>query len=183
MTPEEKRLRGLEANRRWRAKNKEKERERHKNRVYSQEERSYRATKSREYYHSNKERIAEHRKRYYEANKDRLNALTKEEMLFKNAQSRARRKKLPFNITLNDIVIPKNCPVFPSIELCHDNNKTQDNSPSLDRIIPELGYVKGNIQVISHRANTVKSCGSIEEHLAVIDYIKRTFPAAQNSNQ
>jgi hypothetical protein len=34
---------------------------------------------------------------------------------------------------------------------------------SLDRIVPELGYVKGNIAVISNRANSLKSNATLEE--------------------
>ena len=37
------------------------------------------------------------------------------------------------------------------------------SSPSLDRIIPELGYVPGNVQVISHQANTMKSNATLKE--------------------
>ena len=52
-----------------------------------------------------------------------------------------------------------------------------DNSPSIDRIIPELGYTKGNIQIISHRANnTIKNNGTIEEHEKIIKYIKNYSP-------
>lgn len=39
----------------------------------------------------------------------------------------------------------------------------QDNSPSLDIIIPSKGYVKGNVWVISNRANRAKSNLSLEE--------------------
>jgi hypothetical protein len=35
----------------------------------------------------------------------------------------------------------------------------------LDKIVPELGYVKGNVQVISTLANTMKNQASIEQLL------------------
>ena len=50
------------------------------------------------------------------------------------------------------------------IPLIH-GNKCTDNSPTLDKIIPSLGYVSGNIWIISHRANTIKSDASIDELL------------------
>ena len=47
------------------------------------------------------------------------------------------------------------------------------NSPSLDRIRPQLGYVAGNVRVISNRANHLKSNGTISEFEAVLAYMKR----------
>ena len=38
-----------------------------------------------------------------------------------------------------------------------------ENSYSLDKIIPELGYVKGNVWVISNKANMIKSNASLKE--------------------
>ena len=47
-----------------------------------------------------------------------------------------------------------------------------ENSPSLDRIDPGKGYVKGNVQVISMQANRMKNDGSIEELLLLSKWIK-----------
>lgn len=47
------------------------------------------------------------------------------------------------------------------------------NSPSLDKIVPELGYVKGNIVVVSLRANQIKSDATIEELQAVAKFYNR----------
>jgi hypothetical protein len=90
-----------------------------------------------------------------------------------NAKQRAKEKNIPFNLLPTDITIPEICPVL-GIKLVNRVGKGHgDDSPSLDRINPALGYVKGNIQVISRRANTIKSFGTIEEHEKVIAYIKR----------
>lgn len=172
LSEEEKRQRGLEANRKWREKNRERELERHRNRVYTEEERRYRRQKGREYHAENRERLVKYSRDYYEKHKDRLNVMTKERMLYKNARSRSRIKNVPFNIEESDIVIPKTCPVFPWIELCATNTSSEDNSPSVDRVIPELGYVKGNIQIISRRANTIKSMGSAEEHERIAEWLR-----------
>lgn len=40
-------------------------------------------------------------------------------------------------------------------------------SPSLDRIKPELGYVPGNVRVILHGLNSLKSTGTDEDVVAI----------------
>jgi hypothetical protein len=85
--------------------------------------------------------------------------------LFHGAKARARRKGLDFDIVLSDIVIPKRCPLL-QIEL-HRNQASEPSSPSLDRKDSSLGYVKGNVWVISHRANTIKNDASLEELTAI----------------
>ena len=47
------------------------------------------------------------------------------------------------------------------------------HSPSIDRIRPSLGYTKGNVAVISHRINTIKSFGTADEHRMIADYLDR----------
>ena len=97
-----------------------------------------------------------------------------ERFLLYSVQQRAKQKSLLCNLTLEDIVIPKYCPVL-GIELRvnHDGGQATDNSPSVDRIKPELGYVKGNVAIISKRANTIKSFGTIAEHQKVIEYMEK----------
>jgi hypothetical protein len=105
--------------------------------------------------------------------------------LFKNAQYRAKRDGLPFNITFEDIKIPEVCPVL-GIPIFFSKDKRkgfQPNSPSIDKIIPALGYVKGNICVISNRANTIKRDATAEELRKVADYIEReTMPDQETLN-
>lgn len=47
-------------------------------------------------------------------------------------------------------------------------------SPSVDRIRPELGYIRGNIAVVGHRFNTIKSFGTAEEHRLVAAYLDKS---------
>ncbi len=91
--------------------------------------------------------------------------------MFRKAKHHAKIFGLPFNISLKDIIIPDLCPVF-NIKLVRNIKIPKDNSPSLDKIIPSLGYVLGNIQVISNRANRIKSDASIEELESIISYLK-----------
>ena len=94
-----------------------------------------------------------------------------EKQIFNSAKARAKRRKLPIDINLEDIIVPEYCPVL-GIKLSRGNGKSQPNSPSLDRIKPELGYVKTNIKIISHKANTIKNNSTIEEIELVLDYMK-----------
>jgi hypothetical protein len=91
--------------------------------------------------------------------------------LLHSARARAIKKNVPFTITINDIVIPRVCPIL-GIPLIHGDGKVIKNSPTLDRIIPEKGYIPGNIQVISFYANTIKSDATVEELFKVANYMK-----------
>jgi hypothetical protein len=44
---------------------------------------------------------------------------------------------------------------------------------SIDRINPTLGYVRGNIAVIGHRFNTIKSFGTAAEHRLIAEYLEQ----------
>ena len=85
---------------------------------------------------------------------------------------RAKKNNIPFDITVEDIIIPETCPVL-GISLKAGEKKVCSNSPSIDRIKPELGYVKGNIQIISFRANTLKNNATIEELQKVLEHLKK----------
>jgi len=97
---------------------------------------------------------------------------TREYSMFQKANERAKKYNIPFNLSLDDIVIPEFCPVFPSIKLSKENKKQSFDSPTLDRLVTSLGYVKGNVRVISWRANDVKGNASYEELITVANWIK-----------
>lgn len=52
------------------------------------------------------------------------------------------------------------------------------NSPSVDKIIPQLGYVKGNVQIISNRANIMKNDATLEDVKALLKYMEKNIPKA-----
>jgi hypothetical protein len=97
---------------------------------------------------------------------------TAEYNMWKSAKHRAAVKGLDFNLELSDIVVPEFCPVFTSVRLNKTHTKSHYDSPSLDRRKPELGYVKGNVQVISHKANTIKQNATPEEIRRVADWLE-----------
>jgi len=86
------------------------------------------------------------------------------------ARQRAFDKNVPFEITVEDIRIPQHCPVL-GIKLTI--GKGDDDSPSLDRIIPATGYRRGNIQVISNRANRIKNDATVDELRQVLYWLER----------
>jgi hypothetical protein len=87
---------------------------------------------------------------------------TPEQKMLKRSQSRARKKGFEHNIELSDIHIPDKCPLL-NIPLVVGTECATDNSPSLDRIDPNMGYVKGNVWVISNKANSIKNNATSEE--------------------
>lgn len=111
----------------------------------------------------NSEAAKERSKRYYHKHKERLikascawrNADPRRHLIH-GARNRARSGGFPCSITIDDILIPKKCPIL-GIELKRGKGKVQNSSPSLDRIDVNKGYVKGNIAVISYAANRLKS--------------------------
>jgi hypothetical protein len=82
--------------------------------------------------------------------------------MYWGSKKRATDKGFEFSIDLSDIVIPEYCPLL-GIKLMHGTGFLIDESPSLDRIDSKKGYVKGNVWVISHKANTMKSDATLEE--------------------
>ena len=51
----------------------------------------------------------------------------------------------------------------------------RENSPSLDRIVPEKGYVKGNVMWVCDKANTMKSNANAEELKKFAKWIRKTI--------
>lgn len=96
---------------------------------------------------------------------------------FQQSKSRAQNKNIPFTVTLKylrDTAVDY-CPVFGHKFVWGRSRlgkgKTTGDSPSLDRIIPELGYVPGNVVFISHNANRIKNNATEKELYAVADWL------------
>ena len=80
------------------------------------------------------------------------------------------RKGVPFTILFGEIEWPTHCPVL-GLELDYFAEVRQENSISFDQIDPNKGYVKGNVQIISWRANRIKNDGSEDEHRRIADWL------------
>jgi hypothetical protein len=127
----------------------------------------------------NKKKHAAYHAEYREKNKDKILAYNRSDRgkakrrrhrfsakgkitaMLVSARERARDRGIDFDLTAADIVIPTHCPVlgipvtFPS--------RSRDHAISLDRVDLGKGYIKGNIVVVSMRANRFKSDATIEE--------------------
>lgn len=165
-----------EQNRKYRQKNKEKLRLRHNERYKSDPEyRDRILANGRKWQSKNKSRVRNYGRKF-----DKIRRTTQiERRLFNAAKIRAKYKGIEFNISVEDIVIPNNCPYF-NVPLTRifDNGRT-DFNPSLDRIENSKGYVKGNVQVISNLANSMKRNASIEQLIEFAKNILRIHDATQ----
>lgn len=104
--------------------------------------------------------------------------------MLQRLRNRAKASNIPFNLTKEDISIPEFCPVL-GMKMSPHVDGPSPTSPSVDRVIPALGYVKGNVNVISLRANRLKSNASIEDLEKVLAYIRKSLslmPLPQNNN-
>lgn len=126
--------------------------------------------RSKEWYQENKLRFREE----YQSDPVRF--------LIYRAKQRAKKYSLPFDLKPEDIVLPEFCPVL-GIKLAVSEGKDWDSrkySYSLDRIIPEMGYVVGNVQVISTMANAMKNDANFQELHSFARWIISNIPANIN---
>lgn len=115
---------------------------------------------------NNPQKIREADSKYRKANPARY--------LLHSSRFRAKKLKLKHNIDIDDIIIPEVCPIL-NIPLYCGKGTLRAGSPSLDRIDNTKGYIKGNIQVISHKANTCKNSLTPEELIIFSNWIASTF--------
>lgn len=139
----------------------------------------------------------DYNEQYYENNKDRAKdqlqqnyRQTKENtpwvIMARTAKTRAKERNLEYNIDAEYLksIWTDLCPVlgFPIKAAVYESgtsrahkSRPQDQSPALDRIDSTKGYVRGNVAVISYRANMIKNCGTAKEHRLIADFIDRSI--------
>jgi hypothetical protein len=154
----------------------------------------YLRRKRKAYYTTHKEEILEQQKRYHEKNRKRIlvdrrnrrkanlaEVRAKEKKRYENnpelfllysARRRAKLRGLEFNLSLEDIVIPKTCPVL-GIPIVPGKGSSRRNSASLDRIDNTKGYTKDNVIVVSFRVNNLKSDATVEELRRIVSFYER----------
>ena len=93
-------------------------------------------------------------------------------IMIQNSKARAKRVDMEFTIEESDIIVPKYCPVL-GIPLYRCKQENWNNSPSIDRIDNSKGYIKGNVVVVSRRANILKKDATIEELQKIAEFYKK----------
>lgn len=88
------------------------------------------------------------------------------------AKARAKASDLPFSISLEDIVIPQHCPIcLCEMKMAEGVRGGAKDSPTLDRVICELGYTPENIAVICKNCNSKKGHATSQELRRIADWI------------
>lgn len=138
------------------------------------------------YYEENREDIREYQKKYRSQEtvkkKNREQYLRRKEEgaikrpprqkeMWYQAKYRSAKNNTPFDIEVDDVEMVDVCPIL-GIEL--DQKGNRESTSSLDRIIPKLGYVKGNVRVISNKANRMKGDHTLETAKALVRYLEES---------
>jgi hypothetical protein len=93
----------------------------------------------------------------------------------RHIRRRCKTKNLAYNLDENYLnsIQTKVCPVFNTVLNYSISTRMSDpNGAELDRMIPSLGYIKGNVKFISLRANRIKYDASVEEIEQILKYMK-----------
>ena len=88
------------------------------------------------------------------------------------------KKKLEFSIEYEDVFIPEYCPILgikidKFLEDTSQSHESRASSPSLDRVDSSKGYIKGNVSVMSYRANILKGQGTAQQHRLIANWIRK----------
>ena len=110
--------------------------------------------------------VVERKATWYQEKMSKMSIKERLELMVKRASHRAKLKEVNFDITWEDVEYVEICPILEIPlnwgETSNEGGRNID-TPSLDRINPELGYVKGNVKIISTLANMMKNSATNEQ--------------------
>jgi len=155
-----------------------------RNRVWYQANRPHADAKSKQWTKDNRDKATAIALRWQRANpkavaaiRARYKAAHPDVGIFNMMRQRAKRRGVPCTLTIQQfeelIAQTPICPVL-GLRLQRAKGQATDNSPSIDCFVPKLGYVPGNVYVISYRANMLKSNATISELRALLAWIETT---------
>lgn len=90
---------------------------------------------------------------------------------FRGKKANATRVGQEWSITFGDVEWPTHCPIL-GIELDYFCDVVKENSVSFDRIDSTKGYIKGNVHIISWRANRIKNNGTLDDLRKLVSYFE-----------
>lgn len=92
-----------------------------------------------------------------------------------NARARALLLGIAFDIDAEYLrtIMPDECPVL-GYKFVYDSSYPVAASLTLDQYRPRGGYTKGNVYLLSHKANAIKNDGTFEEHKRILEWMART---------
>lgn len=96
--------------------------------------------------------------------------------LIRGAKAMSKQRGLKFTITRDDIELTKFCPCCDKEMIVKYEGRQTDDTPTLDRVKNDLGYIKGNVVIICWKCNQMKHKGTASEHRAIADYIDKYSP-------
>ena len=94
--------------------------------------------------------------------------------MLQQCKNRAKRRGLDFNLELSDIIIPEKCPLL-NVPFEVGTQGDYEMTYSLDRIDSSKGYIKGNVWVLTKKANSMKNSASRQELLTFANNIIKYF--------
>lgn len=101
-------------------------------------------------------------RRDYDSNADKIKGY-----MIRNIKYSAKRRGIPFDLTYADLDLPELCPLLniplTYLDFAPNANFNSDNRATVDRFNNELGYIKGNVWVISRLANNMKNSASLTQ--------------------
>ncbi len=105
---------------------------------------------------------------------------------YKNLKDRAKKKNVPVEITFEYLksIYPDDmiCPAL-GIKMERGEENKNINSPSVDRIIPEKGYVPGNLIFVSMKANQIKTNATPDEIIKVGKFYKKLLEETEDGSK
>lgn len=97
--------------------------------------------------------------------------------LHKATRTRARSQslKLPFDLDEDYLksIWTGECPVLKMPVFLHERSRLDEFAAELDRFIPSLGYVKGNVAFLSRRANRLKNNVTTKELKELLEWMEK----------
>jgi len=95
--------------------------------------------------------------------------------ILKQVKFTAKEKNLEFNLTEQDIFLPTKCKYL-DVDLTNKQGQgVVWENYSLDRIDSSKGYVKGNVEIISRKANSMKNMATKEELITFAKNILKIY--------